>query len=311
MTATAEQWIAALDQTYWTTPGSTGRRTDPLTATRTATRTEAGVNVNAKTLDKATEGRDVLARAARLTAEGTPLARREATAIRDAFVMEAEELTGDTTTVRTKPCPACGCYTLLPVKGKAQCINRHCAPRPGLRRRWVYRDLAYVRPGKPTGVKRSEGYPADVRPLSFLVEFFAQSGHKVPLSTLTRWVSLQQLPRHQAPDHKGLYLYSLSDVATVHAAQLAAREGALCGENAQPACTGLSDLFFNTDDQAQQMDRRLAARRIEVAKQLCGECPFRAPCLELALKPNTKAQHGVAGGLTSTERRALKGDAHR
>ncbi|WP_461712362.1 WhiB family transcriptional regulator [Streptomyces sp. DSM 41013] len=306
MPATPEQWIAALSQTYWTTAGSTGRRIDRHTADRTTTRTEAQATVNTRVLDKRTEGLDVVARAACLATEASPLARMEATAIRDAFVMEAEELTGDVETVRTRACPACGCFTLMPVKGRAHCTNRHCAPRPGLRRRWTYRDLGYARPAKPTGVRRSEGYPADLRPLAFLAEFFAQSGHDVPLSTLSRWVKLHNIPGHKV-DGERAHLFSLSDVATVHAVQLAAREGQLCGDGAKPACQGLGALFFNADDQAGAMDQKLARRRIAVAKELCSECPFIDPCREAALKPNDKQQHGVAGGLTSSERRALKG----
>ncbi|WP_055693025.1 WhiB family transcriptional regulator [Streptomyces prasinopilosus] len=308
MPATPEQWITALSQTYWTTAGSTGRRVDPLTATRTATRTEAPATVNTKVLDKRTEGLDVIARAERLAREGTPLARREAAAIRDAFVMETEDLTGSTETVRTRACPACGCFTLVPLKGKAQCVNRHCAPRPGLRRRWTYRDLGYTTAGTPSGVRRSEGYPADLRSLAFLTEFFAQSGHKVPLATLARWARLHNLPAHKVDGQKA-HLYSLSDAATVHAVQLAAREGQLCGDGARPACTGLADLFYNADDTAGAMDQGLARRRIAVAKELCGECPFLEPCRDFALKPNGKQQHGVAGALTSKERRALKGEA--
>lgn len=304
MPASAEQWTAALSHTYWTTPGATGRRTDPLTASRTATRTETPANMNVKAVDKASEGRDVIARAARLTAEGTPLARREAAAIRDAFVMEAEELTGDTESVRQRGCPACGCFTLLPIKGKAQCINRHCAPRPGLRRRWAYRDLVQAKAGTPRGAQRSSGYPADLRPLAFLADFFAQSGHAVTVATLARWVKLHNLPRW--PVDGKTYAYSLSDVATAHAVQLAARKGELCGNGERPACTGLADLFYNTDDQAGAMDNALMKRRVTVAKELCGECPFKLPCREAALKPNNQAQHGVAGGLTRNERRQMK-----
>lgn len=263
--------------------------------------------MNTRVLDKQREGLDVVARAARLTAEGTPLARREAAAIRDTYVMEAEELTGDTESVRMRGCPSCGCFTLLPVKGKAHCVNRHCAPRPGLRRRWAYRDLVHAKSGTPRGVRRSEGYPADLRPLTFLAEFFAQSGHKVPLSTLDRWVRLHNLPSHKV-DGERAHLFSLSDVATVHAVQLAAREGQLCGNGSRPACSGLADLFYNTDDQAGAMDDRLMKRRVSVAKELCAECPFVEPCREFALKPNNQEQHGVAGGLTRNERRAMKGE---
>ncbi|MFJ9662847.1 WhiB family transcriptional regulator [Streptomyces griseoflavus] len=308
MPATPEQWIAALSQTYWTTAGSTGRRPDRQTAARTTTRTEGGTPVNTDVLDKQQEGRDVVARADRLAREGSPLGRMEAVAIRDAFVMEAEELAEETETVRTRACPACGCFTLMPIRGTAQCVSRHCAPRPGLRRRWTYRDLGYVKAGAPRGVQRSEGYPADLRPLTFLTEFFNQSGHKVPLATLARWVRLHNLPAHKVDGQKA-HLFSLSDVATVHAVQLAAREGQLCGNGARPACTGLGSLFFNADDQAGAMDQKLARRRIAVAKELCAECPFIEPCRDFALRPNGKQQHGVAGGLTSTERRALKGEA--
>lgn len=307
MPATPEQWITALSQTYWITQGSTGQHLDPLTRTRTATRTEAQATVSTQVLDKIREGRDVIARAERLTREGSPLALREAAAIRDVYVMETEDLTGDTNSVRTHACPACGCFTLMPIKGKAQCINRHCAPRPGLRRRWTYRDLINAKPGTPRGVQRSEGYPADLRPLTFLADFFAQSGHQVPVATLVRWVKLHAVPGHKV-DGQRAHLYSLSDVSTVHAAQLAAREGRLCGDTARPACSGLADLFNNTDDQAPAMDVTLARRRIRVAKELCSECPFKQPCLDLSLRVCSKDQHGVAGGLTSTERRALKGE---
>lgn len=306
MPATPEQWIAALSQTYWTTAGSTGRRPDRQTAARTTTRIEGGTPVNAKVLDKQQEGRDVVARAARLTREASPLGRMEAVAIRDAFVMEAEELAEQTETVRTRACPACGCFTLLPIRGTAQCANRHCAPRPGLRRRWTYRDLGYVKANSPRGVQRSEGYPADLRPLTFLTDFFNQSGHAVSMSTLARWVKLHNLPRW--PVDSKTYAYSLSDIATVHAVQLAARDGRLCGDGVRPACTGLAPLFFN-DDTAGAMDQKLARRRIAVAKELCRECPFIDPCRAAALKPNGKQQHGVAGGLTSKERRVLKGEA--
>ncbi|GAA3595105.1 WhiB family transcriptional regulator [Streptomyces osmaniensis] len=305
MPATPEQWIAALTDTYWTT----GRRIDPLTAHRTATRTETPANMNVKAADKVSEGLDVIARAERLTAEGTTLSRREAAAIRDAFVMEAEDVADQRETVRTRGCPACGCFTLLPIKGKAQCINRHCAPRPGLRRRWTYRDLGYTQAAKPRGAQRSTGYPADLRPLSFLTEFFAQSGHKVTAATLARWVKLHNLPRW--PVDGKTYAYSLSDVATAHAVQLAARKGELCGDGVRPACTGLADLFYNTDEQAGAMDNALMKRRVTVAKELCAACPFIDPCRQAALKPNGQEQHGVAGGLTRNERRQMKTEMNR
>jgi hypothetical protein len=126
------------------------------------------------------------------------------------------------------------------------------------------------------------------------------------MSTLARWVKLHNLPRW--PVDSKTYAYSLSDVATVHAVQLAAREGQQCGNGARPACSGLAALFYN-DDEAGAMDQKLARRRIAVAKELCGECPFLEPCRDFAMRPNGKQQHGVAGALTAKERRVLKGEA--
>jgi hypothetical protein len=70
-------------------------------------------------------------------------------------------------------------------------------------------------------------------------------------------------------------------------------------------------LFHSTCDQAGAMDAQLMKRRVAVAKELCAACPFLEPCREAALKPNGQAQHGVAGGLTRNERRALKTEMNR
>lgn len=53
-----------------------------------------------------------------------------------------------------------------------------------------------------------------------------------------------------------------------------------------------AEVFFS----GQQVD-------IELAKQLCAACLKRLACLELALKHN---EYGVWGGLTKSEREALK-----
>ena len=39
------------------------------------------------------------------------------------------------------------------------------------------------------------------------------------------------------------------------------------------------------------------------AKQICGTCPVRQPCLEYALK--IREPHGIWGGLNEAERRQL------
>lgn len=45
------------------------------------------------------------------------------------------------------------------------------------------------------------------------------------------------------------------------------------------------------------------AAQVEKAKKVCGRCPVRMECLESALK--SRVDHGVAGGLSESERRRL------
>ena len=47
-----------------------------------------------------------------------------------------------------------------------------------------------------------------------------------------------------------------------------------------------------------------ARAQVEVAKQVCGRCEVREPCLSWALEAGL--DHGVLGGLTDAERRALR-----
>ncbi len=47
-----------------------------------------------------------------------------------------------------------------------------------------------------------------------------------------------------------------------------------------------------------------ALAQVAVAKAVCASCPVREPCLEYAL--DTAQDHGVWGGLSEEERRALR-----
>ena len=63
--------------------------------------------------------------------------------------------------------------------------------------------------------------------------------------------------------------------------------------NAEP------ETFFPAAEIGPAYDEQVAA-----AKAVCAGCPVRTPCLEFAL---TALAHGIAGGLTADERRALRG----
>jgi WhiB family redox-sensing transcriptional regulator len=45
---------------------------------------------------------------------------------------------------------------------------------------------------------------------------------------------------------------------------------------------------------------------VAAAKRICGDCDFRAQCLEWALSPTTRANEGVFGGASENERRRMK-----
>ncbi|WP_411132728.1 WhiB family transcriptional regulator [Streptomyces sp. 030-HV] len=295
MPATPEQLLALLEAPHWKQPGSTTRRPEGPTARRT----EGQAAVNLTVVDHIAEGRDALARAAKLAKEGTTLAEREARALREAQAMKSEAIMGTHYRVRQMSCPACGCVTLLPKNGRAFCINRHCA-RGGMQRRWSFRELAFIGPGQPMEVRRTEtkAPPKDARPLRWLVKFFTETGLPISESTLRRIVSTHQLPHWYNPMNYRAHLYSLSDVATAHAQHLAHTKRGECAKpSGRPPCTGLADMFF-ARTQNQQV--------VEAAKKLCSVCPLRQVCMDTAMDHPDYQQHGIFGGLTAHERKQLK-----
>jgi hypothetical protein len=293
MPASPEQLLALLEAPHWKTPGSTSRKTEG----RTARRTEGQAAVNLTVIDHITEGRQALARAAKLAAEGTPLARREAAALRTAQAMKSGVLMGDTSSVRQHRCPACGCYSLITRNELAYCGNRHCAPA-GIQRRWNFRDLAFAEPGTPKAVCRSENRPRDIVDKATVLAFFAPTPHPLSASALTRLVKTYGLPDWRHLAKPGALFYSLSDVMTAHAVHTAGRTPSTCATGKdRPACTGLAELFFGATE--------LNKPRVDAAKALCGTCPLKETCLEQALALPIRSQFGIFGGLTATERTEL------
>lgn len=255
--------------------------------------------MNLTVIDHLRDGRATLERANRLEAEGTPLALREAAALRRAQALKSEALMGDTTTVRTTGCPACGCYSLIPRQDRVFCINRHCGPR-GIQRRWYLTELALLKPGtaKAIGRTSSPTAPRDAVDTMTAIAFFAPTGHPMSASTISRIAKTYGLPSWKRPGHRALY-YSLSDLATAHAVHTAGRTKTACSTApGGPACTGLADLFFGRATQDNEA-------RITAAKELCDACPLKALCLETALELSGRQQHGIYGGLTADERREL------
>ena len=295
MPASPEDLLALLEAPHWKTPGSTSRKTEGPTARRS----EGSAAVNLTVLDHITEGHQVLARAERLDAEGSPLARREAAALRTAQTMKSQALMGETSSVRQHACPACGCHSLLLRKDIAHCVNRHCAPA-GVQRRWNLRDLAFAGPGTPKRIHRSEGKPRDLVDKITAVAFFAPTGQPLSITTLSRIIRMYDLPTWTKPGMDRAIYMSLSDVMTAHAVHMAGREPQQCTANPnRPACSGLADLFFG-------IRQGTNPQLVEQAKSLCDTCPLKQACLEEAMAQPLAAQHGIAGGLTATERLAIK-----
>lgn len=293
MTASPEQLLALLEAPHWKTPGSISRKTEGPTARRT----EGQAAVNLTVLDHIADGRQTLDRAAKLAAEGTPLAKREAQALRTAQVMKSETLMGDTAAVRQHRCPACGSFSLLPKRDRAFCVNRHCAPA-GIQRRWAFRDLAFAGPGTPKRIVRSQGPARDLVDKLTAVAFFAPTGHGMSVSTIARLIGMYALPTVKHPTTGAVHV-SLSDLMTAHAVHTAGKQAQPCETDPdRPACAGLGDLFFG-ETQGSNPSREA------VAKQLCDACPLKAACLDSALEGGDRTQQGFRGGLNAADRRQL------
>jgi hypothetical protein len=296
MPASLEQLLVQLEAPHWKTPGSTSRKTEG----RTARRTEGQAPVNLTVLDAQVEGKQVLVRVAKLAAEGTPFARREAAALEAAQAMKTEALMnhGEIARVRQHRCPACGCYSLAQNGDLAVCGNRYCGP-PGIARRWSFRDLAFAGPGTPKRVRRSEGRPLDLIDRAAIVVFFAPTEHPMNLRDLVQLAKKYGLPVWRHPVKGQIRLMSLSDVMTAHAVDTIARKPSTCATpTTQAACTGLADLFFGATD--------ANTVRVEQAKGLCASCPLKQACLEQAMEMPVREQYGVFGGLTAAERLELR-----
>jgi hypothetical protein len=295
MPATPEQLLALLEAPHWKQPGSTSRRPEGPTANRT----EGEAAVNLHTLDHIAEGHDALARAAKLAKEGTTLAEREARALREAQAMKTETFAQLGSRVRRMGCPSCGCLTLLPKRGRGWCVNRHCMVA-GRQRSWAFQELAFIGAGQVMEIRRSDPdrIPKDARPLRWLVGFFTETGLPVSMSTLRRLASTHDLPHWYNPMNHREHLYAISDVAIAHAQHTRATQRGECAKTSgRPPCTGLADMFFAQTE--------LAATVAE-AKKLCSVCPLRQVCLDTAMTRGQVGQHGIFGGLTAGERRALK-----
>ena len=295
MPATPEQLLALLEAPHWKTPGSTSRKTEGPTARRT----EGQAAVNVTVLDHISKGHRALADAASLAQQGTTLAARQATAIREAQAIRSEALMGETGRVRKGTCPFCGTYGVILHKGRAQCINRHCAPA-GVQRSWSLVEFAMTSQARPMDVRRTTtAMPSDVRTIEWLVNFLKGTGHPVSTTTLRRITRTHALPHWRHPLHAQVRLYSLADVLTAHAVHAVKANPSDCAATAKPACSGLADAFFNTNT----YDKVGGRMHAEDAKALCDGCPFKDPCLEVALALPDHEQHGVQGGLTAKERR--------
>ncbi|MEW1754723.1 WhiB family transcriptional regulator [Streptomyces angustmyceticus] len=295
MPASPEQLLALLEAPHWKAAGSTSVRPEGPTARRT----EGKAPVNVTVLDHIAKGTKTLAAADRLAAQGTSLALRKAEALRKAQAIKTQALMGETNSVRSVTCPYCGTYGLLLHQGRAVCVNRHCAAA-GRQRSWTLVDLMMARPVQPKGIRRSVKPPRDVMDIPRLVQFFKTSGYPVSASTVSRIVKTYDLPRWPDPlKERTVFLYSLSDVLTAHALHALKGNPSDCAAAAEkPACSGLADLFFGVSDQQMNQDR------LEQAKALCEGCPFREPCLDVALLGGDR-QHGIQAGLIPGERRDL------
>ncbi|MGH9105469.1 MAG: WhiB family transcriptional regulator [Acidimicrobiales bacterium] len=72
---------------------------------------------------------------------------------------------------------------------------------------------------------------------------------------------------------------------------------------ARAACRGQSAAIFFAPTHFERKEAR--AMRERQAKAVCGSCPVRKECLDYALR--IREPHGIWGGLSEVERRAIAG----
>lgn len=78
------------------------------------------------------------------------------------------------------------------------------------------------------------------------------------------------------------------------------------GWRTERPCLGTDiHLWFGPGEGEPDEPRAEQDKRVGIAKTYCAECPFTTYCLELELGLPVYHQHGVRGGLTAAERRAL------
>jgi WhiB family transcriptional regulator, redox-sensing transcriptional regulator len=70
---------------------------------------------------------------------------------------------------------------------------------------------------------------------------------------------------------------------------------------AKAACRGPQAAVFFPPTHPERKDER--AEREDRAKEICGSCAVRKPCLEYALE--IREPHGIWGGLNELERKAV------
>ena len=70
----------------------------------------------------------------------------------------------------------------------------------------------------------------------------------------------------------------------------------------EPACSGLTNLFFGPEDDGRMEEGR--EEREALAKSICSTCPYLLPCLERAMVH--RFYHGVFGGMGEGERREFR-----
>lgn len=72
----------------------------------------------------------------------------------------------------------------------------------------------------------------------------------------------------------------------------------------RPACRDVADkdLFFPIHVSSDYED---PTRQEQAALRICAGCPVRESCLALELSYGLSHQHGVVGGMTENQRRAL------
>lgn len=117
---------------------------------------------------------------------------------------------------------------------------------------------------------------------------------KINLRSCSFWSTVEKSPRHKLKERRKV----------LNLENFLSPEYPDFSQEGEPPCSVAPDLFFPTERETTGLNGKVVSYYTNEyeAKYLCGTCPYKAECLEYALK---NPQPGIWGGTNEGERKRL------